>query len=100
MITRKPKIEVWMLKETTGPWWFSFDPPTKKGARYWSVAGRRCVHLVEPRTNHSASAELKALRRVVRAAQAWERATITEVDSACRELSAAVQSISNRKGQK
>ncbi len=48
----------------------------------------------------SASAELKALRRVVKAAQAWERATITEVDSACRELSAAVQSILKRKGRK
>ncbi len=94
MSARRPKV--WYLFDTVYSNNVAVTAAEFAGWHKSRVSNVR--HLIE--VSPSASAELKALRRVMAAAQAWERATITEVDSACGELSAAVQSILKRKGRK
>ena len=60
---KKIPLEVWMLKDTQGGWSFSFDPPTKKGWRYWRAKGRRIVYLTE---NNSGPLDLQEVVRVAK----------------------------------
>lgn len=109
--TRKPKrLEAWAVVFTNGRrGWFTSARDAAKWQELNDEDGGRIVYLAE--ADHSAAAELKALRRVAKAAAKWqsmvlkegERATVTSALAYCAQLKRlhdAVLALSQRKGRK